>query len=84
MNNLNFGQRRATGKFGERGVADVLQVGDADFAGVKSVAGEVAHEREEYHSLAQSGVGFCIFAESDQVEDGFSLLWRAIQIGRPL
>jgi hypothetical protein len=75
-----FGQRRAAGKFGERGVADVLEIGDADFAGVESVAVEVAHEGQENHTRAESGVGFGILAESDEVEDGFSLVGGAIQI----
>ena len=76
----HFGQRRAAGEFGERGVADVLEIGDADFAGVESVASEVANEGEENHTLAESRIGFSVFAESDEVEDGFSLLGGAIQI----
>src|ERR1700688_2524138 len=75
-----FGQRRAAGEFGEGGVANVLEIGDADFAGVEGVASEVAHKGEENHTLAESRIGFSVFAESDEVEDGFSLLGSAIQI----
>ena len=41
----------------ERGVPHILEVGDADFAGVKAVGGEIAQEREEGHSLAGRGDG---------------------------
>src|ERR1700719_3812189 len=76
----HFGQRRAAGKFRERSVADVLEIDDADFAGVEGVASEIAHEGKENYSLAQGRIGFGVFAESDEVEDGFSLVGSAIQI----
>src|SRR5580693_2279505 len=49
---LSLRQRRAAGEFAERGVSDVLQILDADFAGVEAVAGEPAKEREKGYALA--------------------------------
>ena len=78
---LGIGEGRAAGEIGEGGVADVLEVGDADFAGVESVAGKAADEGEEGDTLAEGGVGLGVFAEGEEIEDGFFLLGGAIQIG---
>src|SRR5438034_1682816 len=64
----SFRKRRATRKLAERGVADVAQVGDADFAGVVAVASHVTQEGEEGNSLAERGILLGVFAESDEVE----------------
>src|SRR2546425_11097787 len=72
-----FWQRRAAGEFAEGGVTYILEVGDADFAGVEAVAGEIAQKGKEGHSLAEGGIFFGIFAVGDQVEDFFLLLWGA-------
>src|SRR2546429_1430901 len=50
----SFRKRRATRKLAERGVADVAQVGDADFAGVVAVASHVTQEIGEHTSELQS------------------------------
>src|SRR5260370_38332667 len=71
-------QWRAAGEFGEGGVANILEVGDADFTGVKAVGGEVAEEGEEGYALAERGVFFGIFAVGNQVEDFFLLVWCAL------
>ena len=68
-----FGRGRAAGEFAEGGVADVLEVGDADFAGVEAIAGEIAEEGEKGYSLAEGGVFFDVFAIGDEVEDFFLL-----------
>ena len=44
--------RRASRKLSIRGVADILQIGDADFAGVETVASHFAEKRKESDSLA--------------------------------
>src|SRR5260370_15490332 len=71
-------QWRAAGEFGEGGVANILEVGDADFAGVEAVGGEIAQEGEEGHSLAEPRILFGVFAIGDEVEDFFFLLGRAL------
>src|SRR6266705_7081983 len=76
--NRSFRELRATRKLAERCVADVAQVGDADFAGVVAVASHVTQEREEGNSLAERGILLGVFAESDEVENFLLLLWRAI------
>lgn len=48
-----FGKRRAAGEIGERGVADVLQVFDAGFAGVEGVAGHLAKARKKSDPLGK-------------------------------
>src|SRR5258708_3220219 len=63
---------------GEGAVANILEVGDADFTGVKAVGGEVAEEGEEGYALAERGVFFGIFAVGNQVEDFFLLVWCAL------
>ena len=78
---LGIGEGRAAGEVGECGVADVLEVGDADFASVEGVAGEAADEGEGRYALAERGVGFGVFAEGDEIEDGFFLVGSALQIG---
>jgi len=49
---LGFRQRRAAREFAQGGVADVLQIRDADLAGVETVAGEPAQECEESYARA--------------------------------
>ena len=71
-------QRGAAREFAQGGVADILEVGDANFAGVEAVAGEIAQEGEEGDSLAERGIFFGVLAVGDQVEDFFLLLWRAL------
>ena len=78
---LGFRERWATGEFREGGVADVLEVGDADFAGIEGVASEAADKGEEGYALVKGGIGFGVFAEGDEIEDGLSLLGRAGEIG---
>src|SRR5258708_28312067 len=73
-----FRQGRAAGEFAEGGVADVLEVGDADFAGVEAVGGEVAEEGEEGYALAEPGVFLGVLAIRNEVQDFFLLLWRAL------
>src|SRR5260370_8545846 len=69
-----FRRRGAAGEFVERGVPHILKVGDADFAGVEAVGGEIAQKGEEGHSLAERGILFGVFAEGDEVHDFFFLL----------
>jgi hypothetical protein len=60
-------QRRAAGKLGQRGVADVFQIFDADLAGVKPVAGHGAQFREKQHSLAEHRIGLRVFLIGNEV-----------------
>src|SRR5260370_31921379 len=69
-----FRRRGAAGELVERGVPHILEVGDADFAGVEAVGGEIAQEGEEGHSLAKRGILLGVFAEGDEVHDFFFLL----------
>src|SRR5260370_7861047 len=73
-----FRRRGAAGEFVERGVPHILKVGDADFAGVEAVGGEIAQEGEEGHSLAERGILLGVLAEGDQVHDFFFLLGCAL------
>ena len=50
---LGIRQGRASGELAERGVTYILKVGDADFARVEVVAGELAQKRKEGHALAE-------------------------------
>ena len=70
----------AAGEFAQGGVAYILEVGDADLAGVEAVACEPAEESEEGYALAERMILLGVFAESDEVEDGFSLFRSALQI----
>src|SRR5258708_1919447 len=69
---------RTAAEFAEGGVGGVLEVGDADFAGVEAIGGEVAQEGEEGYSLAERRILFCVFAVGDQVEDFFLLVGGAL------
>src|SRR3981189_2081895 len=71
-------QPRAAGELAQRGVAYILEVGDADFAGVEAVSGEIAQKRKEGHALAEGAILFGIFPISDQVQDFCLLLSVAI------
>src|SRR5271154_164390 len=73
------GQRRAAGKFAQRSVSNVLQIRDADFAGVKSVAGHIAQQRKKCHALAQRRIFDSVLAISDQLHDFFLLLRRTFE-----
>src|SRR6266404_4774855 len=72
--------RRAAGKFPERGIADILQIGDADFAGVEAVAGHFAQERKESDALAECGIFFGVLAIGDQVQHLVALLPTAFHL----
>src|SRR2546425_12251173 len=74
-----FWQRRAAGEFAEGGVTYILEGGDADFAGVEAVAGEIGQKGKEGHSLAGGGIFFGIIAVGDQVEDLFLVLWGGVR-----
>jgi hypothetical protein len=63
-----------------RGVAHVLQVGDADFTGVEAVAGEAAQEGEEGDALAERSVLFGVLAEGDPIEDFLLLPGLAFEV----
>src|SRR2546427_1329383 len=73
-----FWQRRAAGEFAEGGVTYILEVGDADFAGVEAVAGEIAQKGKEGHSLAERWILLGVLAIRNQVQDFFLLLRRAL------
>src|SRR6266850_2908666 len=72
-------QRWAAGEFAQGGVTNILEVGDADLAGVEAVAGEAAQEGEEGHALAERGILFGVFPEGDQIQDFFLLFRGAFQ-----
>ena len=74
-----FRQRGTAGEFADGSVADVLQVCDADLAGVEAVAGETAQEVKEGDARAERGVLFGVFAEGDQVEDFLLLIGGAVK-----
>src|SRR5208283_261564 len=76
---LRFEDRRAAGEFGERGVADVLEVRDADFAGVESVAGHLAKPREKRDPLGKRGIGLGVLPVGNEIEDLRFLGRRGLQ-----
>src|SRR6267143_477902 len=73
-----FRRRGAAGELAQRGVPHILQVGDADLAGVEPVAREIAQKCKEGHSLAERGIFFGVLAEGDQVQNFLLLLRRAL------
>src|SRR5207237_9576843 len=75
----SFRKRRAPGKFALGAVADVAEVGDADFAGVVAVASHVAKKREERNALAERGILPRVFAEGNEVENFLFLFWSTLE-----
>src|SRR5438132_1985340 len=73
-----FRQCGAAREFAERRVPHILQVGDADFAGVEAVAGHIAQKCKEGDSLAERGILLGVVAKRDQVEHFLLLFWRAL------
>src|SRR6267378_4060690 len=67
-------RRGAAGELADGSITDILKVGDADFAGVEAVGGEIAEKGKEGHALAERAILFGIFPISDQVQD-FRLLF---------
>lgn len=63
----------------ERSIADIAEVGDADFAGVVAVASEVAQEGEEGDALTERGIFLGVFVEGDEVEDFFLLFGGKVE-----
>src|SRR6185437_2731637 len=53
---LRLRQRGAAGEFAQCGVPDVLQIGDADLAGIKTVASHSTQESKKGHTLAQGWI----------------------------
>src|SRR5437879_1327661 len=53
---LPFRQCRAAGEFASGSVTYILKVGDADFAGVEAIGGEIAQKGKEGDSLAERGI----------------------------
>src|SRR5215470_2439705 len=74
-----LGNRRAAGKFVLRSIADVAEVGNADFAGVVAVAGEVAEKGEERNAGAERRILLGVLAEGNEVEKFFFLFRSALQ-----
>src|SRR5208282_3143554 len=74
-----FGQRRAAGEFGEGGIADVLEVRDADLAGVETGARHIAQPGKKSDALAERGIALDIFAIGKKVQNFFLLCGGAIE-----
>src|SRR5271169_3400596 len=76
-----FREGGTPGERGKRSIPDVLEVFDADLAGVKAVAGHLAKAGKESYTLAERGIRFRVFAIGEEVEDIFSLRGSGIEKG---
>src|SRR5580692_6436722 len=79
-NRLNARHRWTTREFGQKPIADITQILNADLAGKKPIRGQVAQKRKERDSLAQARILCDVLAVRDQVEHLFLLLRRGIEI----
>lgn len=81
MRRSGFRKWRAARERGESRVANVLEIFDADFAGVKAVAGHLAKMRKESDALGERRIGHGVFAIGDEVESFFLLRGGGIEEG---
>ena len=70
---LHIRNCRAAREFLHKGIADVLQIFDSDFAGEIAVQGEIAEKSKEGDTGSETGILLGVCSIRDEIQDFFLL-----------